>query len=165
MDEINLINFMSLSLKEKKMILEWRNHKNIKRWMYNNVNIALDNHIFFIDSLTYTQDKLYFLVEKEGSFIGVINFTNIDLKNKITDFGLYSNPYLKGYGAYLLENICIYAFKILKIKILKAEVFIDNTKAIKLYKKFNFIETSRKVIFNNEILCMELKIEEENKFL
>jgi len=161
MKDITLINFTKLSLSNKKMVRLWRNDNNVKKWMYTNTDISLQNHLSYIELLKKTKEKLYFLVKQKNNFLGVIYF--LDINKQSTKFGLYSNPELSGVGKILLEAICNYAFKILKIKILKAEVFIDNIKAIKLYKKFNFIETNRKVIVNNEVLCMELKIEDESK--
>ena len=136
--KITLINFIDLSLIEKKMILSWRNNEFIKKWMYNNKNISIKNHLDFIDSLNNQTDKLYFLVKENNSYIGVINFT--DINQKSCTFGLYSNIELKGYGKVLLKTICDFAFDSLHVESLIAESFLDNSKAIYLYRKFNFLE-------------------------
>jgi UDP-4-amino-4,6-dideoxy-N-acetyl-beta-L-altrosamine N-acetyltransferase len=154
---IELINFVDLSLDEKKMILSWRNHKEVKRWMYNTDDISIENHLKFIESLKNTKEKLYFLVKQDKEYIGVIDFTNITKNN--CDFGLYSNINLTGIGKILLKNIRNYAFDVLKLKVLKAEVFKDNEKAIYLYKKFNFKETNKKIVNNKEVVCLDLKYE------
>lgn len=154
---IKLINFIDLSLEKKEMILSWRNHHDVKQWMYNTDDISLENHLGFIESLKNKTDKLYFLVEQEKEYIGVIDFTNITKYS--CDFGLYSNIELKGIGKILLENICNYAFDKLKLEILKAEVFKENEKAIYLYKKIKFKEINSKIVNNKEVICMELKNE------
>jgi len=159
-NKIRLINFIDASLEEKKMILEWRNHPNIRKWMYNQEEIELDSHLQFIDSLKYCQDKLYFLVKMDEQYIGVIDFTNINYHNKSTYFGLYSNPYCKisGIGR-ILETISIdYAFNTLHMTVLKLEVFSDNRQVRNLHKKFHFQETGTKIINNKEVICMELKL-------
>ena len=46
-----LLNFINLSLDERKMILEWRNSPNIKKYMYTQDNISLENHLKFINTL------------------------------------------------------------------------------------------------------------------
>ena len=74
MKDIKLINFIDLSLEEKIMVLGWRNHPEIRKWMYNQDEIKLEEHLNFIDSLKLRKDKLYFLVKKEDEFIGVIDF-------------------------------------------------------------------------------------------
>ncbi len=154
---IELINFIDLTLEEKTMVLQWRNHKNVKQWMYNTNEILLEDHFNFIDSLKLTKNKLYFLVKQDDKYIGVIDFTSI--AESSCDFGLYANINLSGIGSVLLEMICNYAFEQLKISSLNAEVFIKNEKATYLYKKFKFKRIDSKIVNNKEVICMELKYE------
>ncbi|EEU7008147.1 GNAT family N-acetyltransferase, partial [Campylobacter jejuni] len=53
----------------------------------------------------------------------------------------YAKPHLKGVGQILMNEIKKYAFEILKIKALKACVFKNNEKALKLYKNNDFTIT------------------------
>jgi len=156
---VELINFTNLSLEEKKMILEWRNHKDIRKWMYNREIIGLDEHLNYIDSLTSKKDRLYFMVKYRGEVIGVIDFTNIDYINKRTDFGIYAEPNSRGFGKILMSTIIYYAFYNFKMDRLIAEVFTENFKAISLYKKFNFREIDTKVVDGRDMIVMELKNE------
>lgn len=158
-NNIDLINFIDLTLEEKKMVLFWRNNSIIKQWMYSSDNISLDNHLLFIEFLKDSEDKLYFLVKQGNKYIGVIDFIRIDKDAGSSEFGLYANVQLKGVGKTLLNSICEYAFNTLKISKLIAEVFAENEKAISLYKKFNFKETRKKIVNNQEVICMELKYE------
>ena len=82
MKEIKLINFIDLIYDEKKMVLEWRNNQNIKKWMYTQDDINLESHLNFIDSLKNSKDKLYFLVKKDNIYI------IITLKNYFKKFWL-----------------------------------------------------------------------------
>lgn len=152
-----LINFIHLDQIEKEMVLKWRNHPEIKAVMHNNLNITIKEHFQFIESLKHRNDKQYFLVKEDSKAIGVIDFINIT--NNEAELGIYSNPELKGYGILLLNEICNYAFKTLKLKLLKAEVYSTNYSAIKLYKKFNFLEVRKEQKENKEIIFMELKNE------
>jgi len=153
MQNIELINFTELSLEDKKMILEWRNHKDIRKYMYNQHIIPLKEHLDYIESLKNSKDKIYFLVKRNGDNIGVIDFTEI--KKDSCYFGLYSKPDLKGVGDTLLKTIIDYAFNNLKIQTLKLEVLESNIRAIKLYKRFKFKEIDIK----NGYIYMELKDE------
>ena len=154
---IKLINFINLDPIEKEIVLKWRNHHKIKSVMHNTSDISLQEHLNFIDSLKVKTDKKYFLVKEDNTNIGVIDFINI--KNNEAELGIYTNPLLRGYGNILLNEICNYAFKTLKVKILKAEVYSINTAAIKLYKKFKFEELKKEKIDNKEIIFMELRNE------
>ena len=153
----NLFNIIELSNDEKEMILKWRNNKNIRKWMYNSIPISKSSHFEFIDRLKFDEKNRYFLVKDDFLSIGVIYINNID--NKSASLGLYTNPTLKGKGSILMDLIINYAFDNLSLKILYIEVFKENQKAIKLYKKFNFREVSSKIEKNIEVICMELKNE------
>ena len=155
-NEIELVNFTDLSLNEKKMILEWRNHSSIRQWMFTSECISLQNHLKYIDTLNTRDDRSYFLIKRISQSIGVIDFTNIDHRNKTTEFGLYANPALRGVGNQLMESVIDYAFNTLDIKKLIAEVFEENYAAIKLYKRYDFKTVMTKQINNKNIICMEL---------
>ena len=158
MEHIQLLNFIDLEQKEKEMILVWRNHPEIRKWMYNQDEIKLDEHLSFIDSLQSRKDKLYFLVKKKDEFIGVIDFTQLVEKISV-HMGIYSNPNIKGNGKILLNKIIDYSFNNLKVKRIFSEVFAENDKAHNLYKKFNFKDISEKIVNNKKVICMELKSE------
>lgn len=154
MKKIELINFTKLSLDEKKLILSWRNHPSIKKWMYSQENIKLKTHLSFINRLSLEVDKLYFLVKEDNENIGVIDFVNITSSS--VDMGIYGNPSLKGKGTILLNEIVKYSFDILKVKKINAEVFSENQRAHDLYKRFSFSDISKKMVNEREVICMEL---------
>jgi UDP-4-amino-4,6-dideoxy-N-acetyl-beta-L-altrosamine N-acetyltransferase len=150
-----MINFIDLSLEEKKLILSWRNHPNIRKWMYNQNIIELKDHLNFIESLKNSKDKKYFVVKKDDTYIGVIDFNNITKQSLV--MGIYKNPNTYKSGNILLNTLIHYAFDILNVDTIFSEVFDENEKAKALYKKYNFQETGKKVIGGKDITCMELK--------
>jgi len=153
-----LINFTQLSLDEKMMILEWRNDKSVKKWMYNRNNITLEDHLQYIDSLNSRDDRIYFLVKNETAYLGVVDLTEIKGEES-AELGIYINPKLRGYGILLMSKIIEYSFQELKIKILYANVYEKNTKAINLYTKFNFKTVDIIENTNGKLQKMELKNE------
>ncbi|AXA33395.1 UDP-4-amino-4,6-dideoxy-N-acetyl-beta-L-altrosamine N-acetyltransferase [Francisella adeliensis] len=159
MQNIKLINFIDLSLEQKEKVLEWRNHLDIRSYMYDTNEISLENHLNFIESLKHREDKKYFLVQNSNIDIGVIDFVTIK-PNKSLDMGLYAAPGVKGVGNLLLTEIKNYAFDVLKVKTINAEVFIENERAYMLYLKYNFESTGiEKNINNKKVICMELNNE------
>lgn len=159
MKGIKLINFIDLTNDEKKMILEWRNNPDIKKWMYTEKDITFENHLNFLDNLKISTDKLYFLVKKDNTYSGVIYFINLTRTD--AHFGLYSNPSTKIFGiGRILEEISInFAFNSLKIRRLKLEVFEENVRVINLHKKYNFKKSGEKFVNNKKVICMELNCE------
>lgn len=124
--------------------------------MFNQDEISLKNHLSFIKYLKTTKEKLYFLVQQNDDFIGVIDFYNF--KDSSCEFGLYANPEMKlaGIGKILTESSIKYAFDVLKLSSLKLEVFSDNAKALGLYRSFNFKECAQKEIDEKTLISMEL---------
>ncbi len=159
LDEISLTNFIDLSDDNKLMILDWRNDDNVRKWMYNSDIILKEEHFLFIESLKSNRAKQYFLVSSKDQLIGVICFTDIDIVIKASEFGIFSNPNLKGNGTILMKTICRYAFRILNLHTIIAEVFIDNQKAINLYRNFHFQKIGENFHKNKQVICMELKNE------
>lgn len=130
---LEMINLIDLNHEQKKMILGWRNHPDVRKWMYSKDIIAYDEHIAFLNSLHSRKDEYYFLIKKNKQYIGVI-----DLKDEF--LGIYANPNMSRVGDVLLRTIIEFAFKTKKISSLKAEVYKNNIKAIKLYKRFGFVK-------------------------
>ncbi|MCH3693597.1 UDP-4-amino-4,6-dideoxy-N-acetyl-beta-L-altrosamine N-acetyltransferase [Campylobacter lari] len=126
-------DFANLDIDENKEILKIRNSENVSKFMKNSY-ISYEEHLNFIQKLKNTTTKKYFLICKENERLGVIYFT--DISNNSCEFGLYGIK--KGVGNLLMEEIKNYAFNVLKVKILKACVFKENTKALNLYLKHNF---------------------------
>jgi len=157
MNNIKLLNFTSLDKKLLKMILSWRNDPFIKQWMFTTQNIKLEDHLRFVESLKKNSSKLYFLVQQNENYIGVIDFCDITPNSAI--MGVYKNPQISGIGKQLLDIIKNYAFEILEINTLYSEVFEKNTQALKLYKSFGFKVFSSKIINNKKVICLELKNE------
>jgi len=154
--EVDLCNYVNLNENDKMLVLNLRNHPQIKKWMYSQDNISKKDHLEFIKSLENDIDRCYFLVKQKNNIIGSINFSEIDLPNSV-DFGIYKNPFLqiKGAGRLLESAASQYAFTELGVKKIILEVYSDNEIAINFYKKcgFNLIDT--KQVNGQNIMCME----------
>lgn len=149
-NKIQLINFIKLSNKQNIQVLKMRNYRDIRKWMYSKEKIKVKEHLKYIKLLKNKNDRLYFLVKQHNNNIGVIDFINID--DNEAELGIYASPYLRGKGKILLKIIIDYGFNILKLKVLKANVFKKNNRAINLYKSFGFITIKRK----KDLIYMEL---------
>ena len=138
-------NFVDLNLNEHKEVLNWRNHPEIRKWMYNKKEILLKEHLNFIETLKKDKHRLYFKIDD----LGVINYK---ISNKSAEIGLHKNPNKKKVGKILMKKLIEYGFNKLNLTKLVLYVYKDNLKAINLYKKFGFIETDRK----DKLIKMEL---------
>jgi len=140
--------FQDLSLDEKKEVLKWRNHPEIRKYMYNKKLISLKEHLQFIESLKENKNKIYLKIED----LGVVNFL---IKNDLVEIGIHKNPNKQKVGKVLMEFALKYAFEVLHAKKSVLFVYENNKKAINLYKKFGFKIVDKK----DNLIKMELRYE------
>ena len=149
--EYELINYTSLTLDEQRMILEWRNHTDVRTSMINQELISFDEHLKYLRELKDRDDKLCFLVKYINSYIGVVELSNI--QNNSASIALNKNPHVKSVGDKLIEAIESIAKK-RGIDTLVLSVLTGNKKAINLYKKHTF----RVVSEDEKMIYMEKKL-------
>ena len=144
-DRAILLNFTNLNEKEREMVLRWRNNEEIRKWMFTDQIISLEEHLEFIGSLRRDSRNFYFLVKRASEYLGVMCLTRVDLRNRNAYLGIYVNPEKKisGVGSVLGEILLKLAFDVTKLHTLKLEVFEDNERAIALYKRLGFVEEGR----------------------
>ncbi len=108
--------FQDLSLKEKKEVLEWRNHPEIRKWMVDK-KLNINNEII-----------------KLGD-IGVITIKHF---KEYVYLGIFKNPLKHGVGGKIMEFALKYIFEVLKKRKIIIYVQENNIRAIHLYEKFCF---------------------------
>jgi UDP-4-amino-4,6-dideoxy-N-acetyl-beta-L-altrosamine N-acetyltransferase len=155
-NEIELCNYTNLDQDDVCLVLEMRNHEEIRSWMYNQKNISLPEHLSFIDKLGTKTKTRYFLVKKKGHVLGSINFSKIKYGNSV-DFGIYVNPLseLKGLGKVLEAAGCEYAFKDLGVEKINLEVLESNKKAIDFYTRCGYEFVNKTIINDQNVICMK----------
>ncbi|MFN3264087.1 MAG: UDP-4-amino-4,6-dideoxy-N-acetyl-beta-L-altrosamine N-acetyltransferase, partial [Aquificaceae bacterium] len=143
--KVLLKNFVNLTEEEREMVRRWRNHPEVRRWMYTDHEISVEEHKEFVENLKRDKRNFYYLVCSEGKLIGVIYLNKVDLHNRNAYFGIYANPEEKIHGAGLiLERSAIsLAFEVAGLHTLKLEVIEDNERATNFYKRMGFVEEGR----------------------
>ncbi|MGE4399592.1 MAG: UDP-4-amino-4,6-dideoxy-N-acetyl-beta-L-altrosamine N-acetyltransferase [Campylobacterales bacterium] len=131
---LNIKPFWSLDESERKELLSWRNNDSVRVRMFCKEPISWDEHIKFIETLKSDKTKSYWMVEG----VGVISLSKIDFEELKADIGIYKAPDApKGSGAKLLETLLDISFK-LELKSVRADVYMGNAAAVKLYERFGF---------------------------
>ncbi len=154
-NNILLKNYINLNHIEKEKMRKYRNHPEVRRYLYQTHFISKLEHKNFIKKLKHNTKKFYFCVILGKQIIGHINF---HIKENEIDFGFYANPFSRILGiGRILEQISIYyAFKIINTPILSLEIFSDNTQVINLHHKFGFKVIQESIYKNRKILKMSL---------
>ncbi len=98
-------------------------------------------HVSFINHLKTATNKQQWMVLRDDKKIGVMNM-NFDT----SEFGMYIAPEKqgKGHAVWLLKNFLDFIFTILKLPLVKLEVYANNQTALRLYTKFGFKEIDKK---------------------
>lgn len=84
-------NFTLLSEAELLVILERRNHPEVRKWMVNTDPIAPEEHLSYCASLKHRPETLQLLVEFDGKPTCVISYRATDNSwQEVSDCGIYS---------------------------------------------------------------------------
>lgn len=139
-DDFCLHAFGDLSTAEHQQVLSWRNHSEVRRWMYTPDVIAWEEHVAFVGRLQGDFPHAYWRVDQGAERLGVVYLNRISLVHRQAWLGLYGNPDLvgQGVGAKLGKVLQRLAFADLGLHALRLEVLTDNLRAQRLYARLGF---------------------------
>ncbi|ONG40587.1 UDP-4-amino-4,6-dideoxy-N-acetyl-beta-L-altrosamine N-acetyltransferase [Alkanindiges hydrocarboniclasticus] len=131
------------------LILSWRNHPSIKKYMYTQHDITMQEHKeWFERCLSQPEDihLLMFLVNEKS--MGFINFSHD--KFDVVNWGFYISPDApKGTGYALGLSAIEFGFKTLKFRKICGQVLSFNERSINFHKKLGF---SQEGIFKEQFV-------------
>lgn len=149
-------NFINLDMDTLKKILFWRNHVDVRKWMYSNEIIPLDNHLAYVASLHNRADAYYWLVyDPDGDPIGVTYVTSIKKDEDCGELGYYAISGTYGDGFSFVKECFYFYFHILQFKRFYGSVDADNVQAYLIDVFLGCQFTSSKTI---ESICSMKKL-------
>ena len=136
------------------LIVKWRNDPEILRWLFSYLPLNKVKQLKWYEKYLNDDTQQTFIIElkEEETPIGTVGLTNIDYKNQRADLTIIIGEkgyWGKGLGEESLNLLVRFAFNEMNLRKIKALVFSDNDKAIKLYEECGFKEEG---IFREEIL-------------
>lgn len=132
-------NIRAVQLTDAELILEWRNTDAVRLNMYNHKKISLDSHMTWFKSMLSNDSYKYFIYERDNNPLGVLSFSDIDLKNRRAFWAFYSGATnVRGIGSEMEQLALDYAFNELNLNKLCCEVLEFNTSVINFHRKFGF---------------------------
>jgi UDP-4-amino-4,6-dideoxy-N-acetyl-beta-L-altrosamine N-acetyltransferase len=124
---------------ELELMLGWRNSLGVRKNMYTQHEISLDEHLAWWAQTHQRVDQHYFMYEANGDPMGVVAFTGIDQSNRNAAWAFYASPQApRGVGTKMEFLALEYAFGKLDLHKLHCEVLAINAPVIKLHQKFCF---------------------------
>ncbi len=131
-----------------EMIMKWRMMPEVTKYMYTDPQLTIDGQKRWFKKIMSSEEEIYWIIQMDGTDIGLIDIINIDTQNGRCDWAYYiADTSFRGRGiATLLEcNLYDYAFDKLKLHKVCCEVFCFNEKVISIHQKFGaVIEGTRK---------------------
>ncbi len=118
-------------------VLAWRNHPNVRKFMYTQDEIRLPEHEEWFHECQRDPRKLLLIFEVKKIPLG---FVNLNLgSGTVADWGFYTAPEaIKGTGRRLAETALNYAFDKIALHKICGEVLAFNEHSIKFHKKLGF---------------------------
>jgi len=171
-----LIPINNLDRETQLQVLNIRNEMDIRKWMFTENLININDHFEWIENFKKDQSQIYLIIIDENRQpIGSVNLKNIDIKNRNAELGFYKaqNHYEKGLMTKSLSIVIDYSFNKLGLEKISSKAIEDNIKSINIHKKLLFKEEgflrSHIIKENNRIgiyiyglLKNEWKFEKEN---
>lgn len=138
--KIELIPLTGITTESQLKLREIRNEAGVRKWMYTDHVIALNEHLSWISKIKTDKSQITFVImDEDQSPIGVASVNDIDPLHKKTDWAYYLTQNARGGLGSVIEYAVInFIFDVLDIQKLNCEVLEGNDAVVKLHKKFLF---------------------------
>ncbi|BBH32119.1 UDP-4-amino-4,6-dideoxy-N-acetyl-beta-L-altrosamine N-acetyltransferase [Pseudomonas sp. St290] len=119
-------------------VLAWRNHPEIRRYMYTQHEIGFAEHSAWFEKASLDTRKHLLIFEMNGLPQGYINITTLN-SGGIADWGFYIAPEaIKGTGRQLGQMALTYAFETIGLHKVCGQALAFNERSIKFHRGLGF---------------------------
>jgi len=126
-----------------EQVFGWRNHPEIRCYMYSTHQIRMDEHRAWYTSSNTNPNIELLIYEQSGKARGFVNITRTSCAD-VADWGFYLAPDApKGCGRELGKQALNYAFANLSLHKVCGQVLGFNTRSIAFHKSLGFTEEGR----------------------
>lgn len=128
-------NYISLPDALIRQVLEWRNHEEVRRWMYHSEVISYESHIKYVHSLRTREDAYYWLVSYRDKPVGAVYLTGVCYETNVAELGMYYRPDQVNHSAFGIGYVhALYDFAINQLHIgkIKGNIRADNKNSLML---------------------------------
>jgi UDP-4-amino-4,6-dideoxy-N-acetyl-beta-L-altrosamine N-acetyltransferase len=112
---IEVCQIRAVKVDDLPILLVWRNHPEIRRYMLTQHEITLEEHKKWFAINSHDKTKQLLLVLEEDLPIGYVQFSKVK-DGGVADWGFYASPQsLKGAGHKIGKTALKYAFEVLRL--------------------------------------------------
>jgi len=121
-------------------ILSWRNQDRIRKNMYNEKIITMEEHQQWIQHILQSKNDVYLLFFMDDIPTGLVYFNRINYKHEHCYWGFYigRDDAAKGSGTIMATLAFDYAYKKLKMNKIYGEILAYNLASVKFHEKLGF---------------------------
>lgn len=120
------------------MVLAWRNHPEVRRFMYTQHYISLSEHTNWFMRVVNDNSRRLLIVQEQGSPIGYVHFSNVE-RGGVADWGFYARPDApKGTGRKLGALALDHAFGQLELHKVCGQAIDINHASIRFHERLGF---------------------------
>jgi len=132
-----------MTSEDLEQVLAWRNHPEVRRFMYTTHEISLDEHRYWFERTNRDPNTHLRIYEKDSEAVGFVNVSRTR-SPEIADWGFYVSPAApKGIGGSLGSEALNFSFNELKLHKLCGQALGFNERSIAFHKRLGFIEEGR----------------------
>lgn len=123
-----------------EQVLEWRNYLEIRRYMYTQHKITLEEHSSWYSKASNNPDHYLLIFELDNIPTGFININKIANSN-VANWGFYVAPNSeKGTGKKLGITVLDYAFKVIELHKICGQALAYNIPSVKFHTSLGFTQ-------------------------
>lgn len=127
-------------------VLGWRNHPDVRRWMYTSHEIELDEHRRWFRGASQDERRHLLVYELDGEPCGYVNVTSEGGPGGPGTWGFYLSPDApRGAGRGLGLAALRYAFEVVGLGELRGEALSSNVNSIAFHRRLGFTETEERL--------------------
>lgn len=120
-------------------VLFWRNHPEVRRYMFNSGEISWDEHVAWFATASRNPRKHLLVFEQSGEPRGYACLNELAIG--VADWSFHAAPKApKGTGTRMLRAVLDYAFNQQRLHKIYAEVLQENTRSLALHRRLGFKE-------------------------
>jgi UDP-4-amino-4,6-dideoxy-N-acetyl-beta-L-altrosamine N-acetyltransferase len=132
------LQIRSMTEEDLTMVLAWRNHPEVRRFMFTQHEISLEEHTQWFMRVVQDNTRRLLIVQDQGSPIGYVQFSNVELGG-VADWGFYARPAAaKGTGSKLGASALDHAFGQLRLHKVCGQAIDTNQASIRFHERLGF---------------------------
>ncbi|MGV3468692.1 UDP-4-amino-4,6-dideoxy-N-acetyl-beta-L-altrosamine N-acetyltransferase [Limnobacter sp.] len=140
MSDLFTTNIRKMTQADLETVLTWRNHKEVRRFMFTKHEISEVEHNRWFDRISADPRRHLLIYQVHDKALGFVNIHEI-AAGGIADWGFYTAPDApRGTGNALGHAVLRYAFQILNLHKLCGQAIAFNERSIRLHMKLGFLK-------------------------